>query len=339
MATVGMRRWGTVRDVVGAGAPRPAVTQTPPTGYQSEGTPGWPVPETPAPDYSLWPGHDTGREGPMLPMQGGDLFPTTMPSMSTYWNDPLLQQYTSFASDAVGRLANANGSPNGVLQDAINKLQAMYSTPMFSTGGPMDSPDALKNSDLLRTKFVEPLMQQRDASQKRALERASARGLGLTSGLTEELARGVDTQFDQQLAQGYRDLLLQEATANRANQQFATGQLANIGQGMQGEAERNLVAALNASQGLAQLPMQQMMSVASLMNSLNNQPYPQADPTTGLIQMLLQMANGGQFAQQNAQNQQGAFWQSLFQSLPGLLPGGDSYVMNDVNNVERDIYS
>jgi hypothetical protein len=304
------------------------------------------------------PGND-----PMQELHGSGFGSMTdqPPSMANYWNDPMLQQYTDFATGAMNRLTTQNG-PNPILADAINKLQGIFQSgnsgyeqfqgianrrleqlksPLFSTGGPTDTPDAMRNSALLNTKFVEPLMQQRDAAQKRALDRASARGLGLTSGLTEEMARGVDSQFDQSLSQGYRDLMLHEVSANEGREQEAVGigqllaslaanpaqmssagQLAGIGQGLQGDDLRNLLSAVGVSQGMAQLPLQNMMAAGSMMNTLNNQPIPQADPTTNLIQLLMGMANSGEGAMNNAMNQQGGFWQQLFGALPGLMGQG-----------------
>jgi hypothetical protein len=322
----------------------PTAAPVPPSfGYQPPVTP-----TTPPPD--VWEGLHGGSTGNTMPTMGGG-----------YWTDPMMQQYTDLGAQAIGRLTDPSmGGPNNIMSDAINKLQALFQqggqgyaqfqdianrrldqlkSPLFGMGSSADSPDAMQNSALLRSKFIEPLVQQRDAGQRRALDRASARGLGLTSGLTEELARGVDNQFDQSLTQGYRDLMLQEVQANEGREQEAVGigqllaslagnpaqmgaasGLSGIGNNLQGEDTRNLLSAIGISQGMAQLPMQNMLGVSSLMNSLNSQPIPQADPTTGIMQLLLQMANTGENSMNNAANQEGGFWSSLFGQLPGLVP-------------------
>jgi hypothetical protein len=245
-------------------------------------------------------------------------------------------------SDAINKLQTMfqqGQSGYGQFQDIANRRLEQLKSPLFGMGSSADSPDAMQNSALLRSKFLEPLVQQRDASQRRALERASSRGLGLTSGLTEELARGVDNQFDQSMTQGYRDLMLQEVQANEGREQEAVsiGQLlaslagnpaqmgaasglAGIGNNLQGEDTRNLLSSVGISQNLAQLPLQQMMAAGSMMGQLNSQPLPQADSTMGLIQMLLQMTGQGEGAMNNAMNQEGSFWSQLFGALPGMFP-------------------
>jgi hypothetical protein len=343
-------------EVPWSAAPRPrtdAAPIPPSFGYQPPATPAPPPPSSG--DGSIWQGYTAGETSP-TPGPGA-----TMPSMGNYWNDPMLQQYTDFATQAMGRLSDPNmGGPNNIMSDAINKLQTMFQqgqsgygqfqdianrrleqlkSPLFGMGSSADTPDAMQNSALLRSKFLEPLVQQRDASQRRALERASSRGLGLTSGLTEELARGVDNQFDQSMTQGYRDLMLQEVQANEGREQEAVsiGQLlaslagnpaqmgaasglAGIGNNLQGEDTRNLLSSVGISQNLAQLPLQQMMATGSMMGQLNSQPLPQADSTMGLIQMLLQMTGQGEGAMNNAMNQEGSFWSQLFGALPGMFP-------------------
>jgi hypothetical protein len=207
-------------------------------------------------------------------------------------------------------------------------------------GGPMISPDAMRNSALLRSKFTEPLEQQRGASQRRALERASARGIGQGSGVLEQEAQAIDTGFDRMLSEGYRDLMLQEIQANEAREQeavgigqllaslgnrdvgsklSAAGQMANIGQGLQGEEVRNLLSAMGISQGMAQMPFQALAASQSALGSLGGSTVPQADPMTGMIAALLNMAQGGEQAAGNAQGQDAAFWQALMAALPGLI--------------------
>lgn len=365
-------------------APPLTFDERPPT------TPGWGVGEgsmvpPPSAGDGKLPGWSVpGAEGPMIPnpsqpwpMMGGT------GGTGGYWNDPMLQQYTDFATDAMKRLMEPV-EPNSVMAQAISHLNGVFGAgqagydqfkaiaenrlgqlknPLFSTGGPTDTPEAMKNSALLNTRYVEPMVQARDAAQKQALERASARGLGLTSGLTEDMARNVDNQFTRNLSQGYRELMLEEVKQNEARQQeavnigqllaqlavnpsavSAAGQLGNIGQGLQNQSLSQLMNAAGLSQNLAQLPMQNLMSVASLMNSLGNQPLPHADPTTGLIQMLLGMTNQGETVRMNAQNQGDNFWGSLMNQLPGLLPGlsrmfnPGGYIGNDVAGVEKGIY-
>lgn len=214
-----------------------------------------------------------------------------------------------------------------------------------STGRTADSPDAMMNSALLRSKFVEPLTQARDAMQQQALERASARGLGLTSGMTEELARGVDQQYGQQLTQGYRDLMLAELQANESREQeavgignllaqmsnrtlpislSAAGSLAGIGQQLQQQPIQNLMNAMGIATGLGQMPLQNMMATGQMMNSFGAQPVPQyQDPTGGFLPILLQAAGMGEniFGQEMGNNAN--FMQSLFGGLGSMFGGMD----------------
>lgn len=287
-----------------------------------------------------------------------DTWPTAAPRpISNYWDDPLLQQYTDQAMQGIQQLLNmpgnyASGQAIRGLEDAYssgkqgyadfqtiaNRRLAQLKQPLFSTGGPINSPEAMKNSALLNTKLVEPMVQARDAAQKRMLDRAAARGWGQTSGLTEIGARGVDEEFNRNLANAYREAMLYETQANEGREQeavsigqmlaqlaanpamiSAASNLGNIGANQSAQASRDLQAAMGLSQNLAMLPMAQTQSVTGLLNSLNNQPFPQMDPNQGLIQMLLTMTNQGEAAKRLASQDEGNFWRQLFQAVPGLI--------------------
>jgi hypothetical protein len=262
--------------------------------------------------------------------------------LSTYWSDPMLQQYTNLGLEGIQRLMGGFGgnsmtaSGGAALDDVISSGQHGYAdfkkiadrrigelqNPLFSTGGPINSPEAMRNSDLLRSKFLEPLVQARDAQQKQTLERMAARGMGQSSGLVEDAARGVDRNFEQQLAQGYRDLMLQEVSANEGRKTEAVGigqklaELAanptvasaasakgNLGLGSSQRSLQELLSAMGISQDLASMPMAQTQSIASLLSLLNGQGN-----TQGLIQAMLGMSGQGTIAGQNAYNQSSNLW-------------------------------
>lgn len=290
------------------------------------------------------------------PMQGGEWQWNDMGidygalGMGSYFNDPMLAQFASFGQDAIAQLMQPQ-SMHPVLADAIGKLNQMFASrdAGFSTFKPiadqrlaqLQEPawtDAQRS--MIQTNFREPVVQGRDAAQQRALNRASTRGLGLGSGVLEQEARGIDDEYAQILGEGDRQLAIQEIAANEARQQeavqigqmlgnlrnagagtglSASGQLAGIGSQLQQEPTQRLMQALGISQNLAMLPGQQMAMALSAMNSLGNQQVPQADPTSGLVSLLLALAGQGEGAYQNALGQEGSFWENLFGAIPGLL--------------------
>jgi hypothetical protein len=241
-----------------------------------------------------------GRGYQWEPETGGGLF-----------GDPLLNQFTDLGRYGIEQLL----APQGI-------------HPAYT--------DAQRG--MIATNFTEPLEAQRSARKQQALERAAARGMAPSSGLLELNTRDIDRSFDAQRAEGERGLALNEIAANEARGQESVGigqalaslsgknlpiqlsaanQMAGIGGSLQNEGTNRLLQALGISGQLAQLPGQQMMQSITALNALN--PQQTQDQNGQLMNLLMSLAGMGEGAHNQNQQQNAAFWQSLFQMLPGVI--------------------
>lgn len=256
--------------------------------------------------------------------------------------NPVLQQ----AIDALTRMSS-QGAPQmdmsylQPLQAAVAKRQGQIDRPGFSPA----------QQDIMRTQVTDPLEAQRTAAKQQVMQRMAARGIQPGSGIMEQALLDVDRSFSQMRTGGERDLATKEMAQDEARQQEAVqmnqilaqlglggaqanlqgqvsgrgqnlqaaGQLAGVGSQLQEEPIRNLMAALGVSQNMAQLPFQANQNAIASMNAVNNQPVPQSDNTSAMVQLLLSLAGQGEGNYQNTMGNNAAFWQMLGQSMPGLL--------------------
>lgn len=269
--------------------------------------------------------------------------PSSPTSGEGYSSDPMIGQYIDRMNGLVDRLSQPQpinptlqaaidrlGQPqpmNATLQDAISKLQGMFDNPGYTDG----------QRALMRTNLQEPLESQRAASQQRMLGRASDRGLGLGSGVIEQEAQGIDQGFDRMLGEALRQMSVSEigmqnqqragAAGGLASigqglqgQDFsALGQLAGIGSGLQGQELQALVQAMGGAGQMGMLPIQLLQAQTQAMNGLDNQNVPQQDSMSGLISLLMGLADRGENAYTDQANADGGFWSSIFKTIPGLV--------------------
>jgi hypothetical protein len=234
---------------------------------------------------------------------GKDRFELTDPSKAApEWNG---SKWVDFVTDF--------GGPNQSFWWGVDEGPSAPAGPTGSGGAGLpgiDPATAAARFAQMLTRFREPLEAGRASSQQRALERASARGIGLGSGVLEQEAQGIDQGFDRLIGEGIRDLTINDADRADAMGQF----LAQFG------LQRDQ---FNASQQhwADTLPLQQLASMTSAMNSVGNQPVPQEQDPMGLISLLISLAGQGTNAANTSQAQNGGFWQSLFGVLPGMLTG------------------
>jgi hypothetical protein len=234
--------------------------------------------------------------------------PESPTSGAGYIGDPLMGQYIDRMNGLIDRLSGPQ-SINPTLQDAITKLQGMFANPGYT--------DAQRA--LLRTQVQEPLESQRAAGQQRALARASDRGLGLSSGVLEDEAQGIDMGFDRMIGEALRALATNEIGVQNQQRMSSAGQLAGIGQGLQGQELQAIAQALGATEQLGQLPLALQQMQIQAMNALNNQRVPQEDSMAGLIGILSSLAGQGENVYNTNMGQSGNLWASLFSQLPAIL--------------------
>ncbi len=143
-----------------------------------------------------------------------------MPSrlVADQFDDPYTNQLEGIAKAQMGEVRN-NPGLNQLTQFLNQQFGELSQTPGFS-------PDEMA---LLRTQVSEPIEDLRAQSQKRAMQRASARGFLPTSGITQ-LTEGpggnletFDTGYDRMRTQANRDLSInaidrRDSDLNRAGQ-------------------------------------------------------------------------------------------------------------------------
>jgi hypothetical protein len=277
--------------------------------------------------------------------------PESPTSGSSYVSDPLMGQYIDRMNGLIDRLTGPQ-PVNPALQEAMAKLQAMFDAPMAAAPQvPVGYTDAQRA--MLQTNVREPIMSARDAAQQRALERASARGIGLSSGVLQDESQNIDTGYDRMSGEALRQLaaneLAMQAQQNQLNAQLkaATEQdynsrrsqiastMAGLGSGLQGQDFNALVQALGATSSLGQLPLLLQNQQIEAMNALNRQPIPQMDSLNPLAAILASLAGQGENAYNTNLGQNSNFWASLFGQIPNILNavGGNSSSYPDMSGV------
>lgn len=225
--------------------------------------------------------------------------------------------------------------------DTVRKRQGELNQPGLSAS----------QQDILRTNVTDPLEAQRDAARQQVVEHFAAKGFTPDSGIVQQALLDSDRKFSQlrtenertlaikqmdqdesrknqavdigqilaQLGLSTEGLNVQAQTAGRGQALSAAGSLAGIGSDLQQEPIQRLLQAFGISSQLGQLPFQIQGNQIAALNAMNNTPIPQADSNAQIIQLLLSLADRGEGVYQNAQANNGSFWNVLGQSLPSLL--------------------
>lgn len=202
-----------------------------------------------------------------------------------WWNP--IDETTGAPPPAVS--APALSSYEAQFDDPSTKLLEQYL--LYNLGRLQETPYTGREAEVLRTRALEPIEQDRQAARQRALARISQAGYLPTSGVAQELLNQLETGYDVSRAQSQNQLAYQQIAEERAREQEAL----------------SLVSLL---QQLPTMAQQQALAAVGLA------PSPES-----MVNQLLQLYQIGQ--QQRQQNL--AFWQGLLQMAPFLartFPGG-----------------
>ena len=225
------------------------------------------------------------------------------------FNDPYTQQLEQVAQQQIAKLSQPQQNPalEQLLSFLGTRFKDLSETPGYS-------PDELA---VLRTQALEPIEQDRTASNQRALQRAAAGGYLPTSGITQLTAapnggtETIDTSYDRMRAAVQRDLALKAIDQRNAdlNQAMQVGQLAGITipQGQRAEDQQRRSELVQLAQLLYNLPRQAMLDAQGVVNGTSgpNDVYTQA----------LQIQQ-----QQRAQQAQDAQkWAAIGQLISGMV--------------------
>ena len=165
--------------------------------------------------------------------------------------------------------------------------------------------------EILRTQALDPIEQDRQAAQQRALENISARGLTPESGISQALMNQVDAGYDKTRAGAQNDLAYKTINEQRSRQQEAQQLLASIPQiqraGAMGDLSflQALDAAVNANSAQGAGMVQQLQRLPSL-------ALADANATLGTAPNAASAYQSAATTNQASQANNAAFWEWFF---------------------------
>lgn len=219
------------------------------------------------------------------------------------FSDPYTRQLEDVARQQMSNLSQPQQNPalDNLLKFLGERFNTMTTQPGYSN----------EEMALLRTQAMEPIEQDRAASQRRVLERTAARGFLPSSGLTELGSQEQDVAYDRMRAQASRDLGINAISQRRAdlNQAINVGSLAGIQipQAQRQEDQQRRSEILNLASLLYDLPRRAMQDSMSVVNG--------TEGPRDLFTQTMQM-------QQQAQQQQqldAQKWAQIGQLIAGLV--------------------
>ena len=149
-------------------------------------------------------------------------------------------------------------------------------------------------------------MAQRDAMQRRSLERTSQRGMLPSSGPSFSEAGNIDREFANMGLAAQRDLAIQGIQQAQANRQEAL----NLGQASVAIPQAQQQQAVNAASQLYDIPRQAMLDALGIVN---------ASPPAGAANPYLVQQDIDQRNRLQAQNDQNAFMTQIGTWLSNLM--------------------
>lgn len=227
----------------------------------------------------------------------------------TQFDDPYSKLLEDIAHEQLNGLRNPQANP------ALDQLNQFLSQRF----GELSNNPGYSNAEaaLLRTQALDPIEADRQASQRRVLERTAARGFLPSSGLNELGAQESDQAYDKMRAATERDLGIN--AINRRDQNLAQalqmGQLAGITIPTMQRTEdtQRRQEMLNTANLLYQLPRQSMMDALAVIGASPAAP--------DLFSQAVQLMNSNQNSAllNNQQNMQ--FWNSIGELFGNLFGG------------------
>lgn len=188
------------------------------------------------------------------------------------FNDPYTKQLEDVAQQQIGNLSQPQSNPQleTLLQFLGKRFDELTTTPGYS-------PDDLA---VMRTQALDPIEQDRAASNQRALQRAAAGGFLPTSGITHAAVapnggtETIDATYDRMRAAAQRDLAIKAIDKRNAdlNQAVNVGQLAGvtIPQGQRQEDQQRRSELVSLAQLLYNLPRQAMLDAQGVVQGTSN---------------------------------------------------------------------
>lgn len=232
-----------------------------------------------------------------------------IPSPGFQFTDPYTRQLEDTATQQMANLQQPQQNP------ALDQLMTFLGQRFGElTKTPGYSPDDLA---LMRTQALDPIEQDRTASNQRAVQRAASAGFLPTSGIAQLTAsptggtETIDTSYDRMRAAAQRDLAVN--AINKRNQDLTSaigvGSLAGIQipQQQRAEDQQRRSELMSLAQVLYNLPRQAMLDAQGLVN------------VTSSPNDVFQQALQTQQQQQIQQQQDAARWAAIAQTIAGMV--------------------
>lgn len=218
---------------------------------------------------------------------GGGLPQFSMPG--NQYSDP----YTKLLEEMMrGRIGQLQSGQDPGYQQLISYLQKRFEE--LQTPGRTGA-----ENEVIRTQALDPIERDRQAARQRMLERLSARGVTLESGIAQQALLEIDKAFDAERATSQNIMAVDELNRREGRSQYAeglAGQLYNIPQARNREA-------LGYAGALSDLGPQRLQLAMQAAGAGGN--------PSSMFQNLMQLAGLNQnAAMYGAQNQQ-SLWSGL----------------------------
>lgn len=232
-------------------------------------------------DNNQWAFHPTSPEGSGAP-SGTDIF-----------SDPATQQYEQLINQMVGKLDTPYTPPD--FQSAVDYLKSYFN----QLQQPVYSP---QQQDLIQTQALDPIIQQRDASNQQIVQRFASQGIPPSSGIVQKALLDNSQNFEKLRTQAQSNFATNEISLGRQNQQQAAAlgpQIASIEQALQSGNEQRALQGVNLASIIPSLAWSRLMGAngtiqqsnpfqaLQLLNSFQNTGYNQgANLGSGLAQII-----------------------------------------------------
>lgn len=219
--------------------------------------------------------------------------PSHLSGFGNYFDDPHTKQLEELLKQQTAQI----NAPNPQLAQLLDFLTKQFES---HAANPGYSPDELA---VMRTQAFEPVEAYRQASQRRALEQAGARGFLPTSGLLAQQQMDIDMASDRNRTALDRDLAINQINERNNDIQRALSFGQQAYQIPYADQRQRQADTLQRSQMLYNIPRQAMLDAMSFLNGGVN--------TSDLFNQANSASQFGLQLQQQNNAQSAAFWQAI----------------------------
>lgn len=245
-------------------------------------------------------------------------------SGSTQFSDPLTRQYEQLLQsqtdlyrrqqadlDAEAKRKQATRAETDA---AVKRLTDFLNKRVDSLGQPAYTDS---EANVITTRMLDPLEADRDASQRRALDRISYGGYLPTSGIAQQLTRDVDREYDKTRSRAHGDIAYEQIQEERSREQETQDLLKYLAQLPEASARGDLDF-VNYLNDVVARPGEKALTSSALLSDLPVQRAQLAMQALGLGGQPINSVNGALSLLNNSQQNRlydnrntSSFWQNI----------------------------